>query len=130
MANLSEKFCLKWNDFQQHIVNSFSDLRIEADFSDVTLVCDEDQHVEAHRIILMSSSPFFKKVLTKTKHSHPMIYMRGLKTKDMMSVVDFIYHGKANIFQEYLDGFLALAEDLFLLDLTVRTRKPLKGRKK
>ena len=61
MANLSEKFCLKWNDFQQNMVNSFSDLRTEADFSDVTLVCDEDQHVEAHRIILMSSSPFFKK---------------------------------------------------------------------
>ena len=46
-----------------------------------------------------------------------MIYMRGLKAKDMMSVVDFIYHGEANIYQEDLDGFLALAEDLQLKGL-------------
>jgi hypothetical protein len=31
--------------------------------------------------------------------------------------VDFIYHGEANIFQEDLDGFLALAEELQLQGL-------------
>ena len=117
MANLSEKFCLKWNDFQQNMVNSFSDLRTDAKFSDVTLVCDDAQQVEAHRIILMSSSPFFSKVLSKTKHSHPMIFMRGLKATDLMAIVDFIYNGEANIYQEDLDGFLAVAEDLQLKGL-------------
>ena len=41
-----------------------------------------------------------------------MIYMRGLKAKDLVAIVDFIYHGEANIFQEDLDGFLALADEL------------------
>ena len=40
--------------------------------------------------------------------------MRGLKAKDLAAVVDFIYHGEANIYQEDLDGFLALAEELQL----------------
>ena len=43
--------------------------------------------------------------------------MRGLKTKDLVAIVDFIYHGEANIFQEDLDGFLALAEELQLKGL-------------
>ena len=48
----SEKFCLKWNDFQQNIIDSFRDLRKDTDFSDVTLVCEEDNQIEAHQIIL------------------------------------------------------------------------------
>ena len=46
-----------------------------------------------------------------------MIYMRGLKAKDLVAVVDFIYHGEANIHQEDLERFLALAEDLQLKGL-------------
>ena len=117
MSYLSEKFCLKWNDFQQNIVSSYYDLRKDSDFCDVTLVCEEDQRIEAHRIILTACSPFFSSVLKKNKHSHPMIYMRGLKAKDLVAIVDFIYHGEANIYEEDLDGFLIIAEELQLKGL-------------
>ena len=114
----SEKFCLKWNDFQENIVSSFHGLREDLDFSDVTLACEENKQIEAHRVILSACSPFFRSVLRMNKHSHPMIYMRGLKSKDLVAIVDFIYHGEANIYQEDLDGFLALAEELQLKGLT------------
>ena len=117
MTYSSEKFCLKWNDFQENLVSSYHDLRKEADFSDVTLVCEEDQQVEAHRIILSACSPFFSRVLKRNKQPNPIIYMRGLKAKDLVAIVDFIYHGEANIYQEDLDGFLALAEELQLKGL-------------
>ena len=117
MSNSSEKFCLKWNDFQQNIISSFGDLRKDNDFSDVTLVCEEDQKIEAHRIILTACSPFFSSVLKKNKHSHPLIYMRGLKAKDLVAILDFIYYGEANICQDDLEGFLALAEELQLKGL-------------
>ena len=118
MAHSSEKFCLKWNEFQQNMASSFKELRTDIAFTDVTLVCDDDQQLEAHKIILKSCSTFFNKVLTNNKHSHPMIYMRGLKTKDLEALVDFIYYGEANIYQEDLDDFLALAEELQLKGLT------------
>ena len=114
MTNSSEKFCLKWNDFQKNIVSSYHELRKDSDFCDVTLVCGEDQQIEAHKIMLTACSPFFSMILKKNKHSHPMIYMRGMKAKDLISVVDFIYYGEANIYQ---DGFLALAEELQLKGL-------------
>ena len=113
----SEKFCLKWNDFQHNIISSYQELRKELDFSDVTLVCEEDHQVEAHKIILTACSPFFSTVLKRNKHPHPMLYMRGIKAKDLVAIVDFIYHGEANIYQEDLDGFLALAEELQLKGL-------------
>ena len=119
----SEKFCLKWYDFQEKIASSFHGLRDNLDFSDVTLVSEGDNQIEAHRVILSACSPFFSSVLKKNKHSHPMIYMRGLKTKDLIAIVDFIYHGEANIYQEDLDGFLSLAEELQLRGLTGSTEE-------
>ena len=118
MTYPSEKFCLKWNDFQQNILSFYGILRNDSDFSDVTLVCEEDTQVEAHRIILTACSSFFHRVLKRNKHSHPMIYMRGFKAKDLNAIVDFIYHGEANVFQDDLDRFLALAEDLQLKGLS------------
>ena len=114
----SEKFCLKWNDFQDNIANSFRGLREDFDFTDVTLVCEEDIQIEAHKVILSACSPFFSSVLRNNKHTQPMIYMRALKSKDLVAIMDFIYHGQANIFQEDLDSFLALAEELQLKGLT------------
>ena len=43
-----------------------------------------------------------------------MIYMRGLKAKNLESIVDFIYFGEANLFQEDVDSFLTLADKLQL----------------
>ena len=114
--NKSEKFCLKWEDFQKNIVGNFKDLREGPDFTDVTLACD-DQQVEAHKVILSASSPFFQNILKINKHPHPLIYMRGLKYKDLVSIVDFIYHGEVNIHQEDLNTFLDLATEMELKGL-------------
>ena len=66
----NEKFCLRWNDFEANISKAFHDLKEEQDFTDVTLVCSDSQ-VEAHKVILAASSPFFKRILKKNPHSHP-----------------------------------------------------------
>ena len=110
----SEKFSLKWNDFQENIVSSFQHLRKETEFSDVTLVCEDNHTIEAHRIILTACSPLFSTMLKRTNNYNPIIYMMGVKAKDLVAIVDFIYHGEANIYQDDLDGFLALAEKLQL----------------
>ena len=114
----SEKLCLQWNDFKQNISTSFGDLRGDKDFTDVTLACEDGHQVEAHKVILASSSPFFKELLRKNQHTHPLIYMRALRSEDLIAIIDFLYFGEANIFQENLDSFLALAEELKLKGLT------------
>ena len=121
MAPSASKYLLKWEDFQQNIASSFRELRENVDFSDVTLVCEEGQQVEAHRIILTACSPFFSTILKRNNHSHSMIYMRGLKARDMEAMVDFMYHGEANIQQEDIEAFLALGEELKIKGLSKST---------
>ena len=118
---MSEKLCLQWNDFQENIKSAFGSLREDTDFADVTLACEDGQQVEAHKVILAASSPFFQKLLGRNKHPHPLIYMRGMKSEDLLAIVDFLYRGEANVFQENLDSFLAIAEELQLKGLMGKT---------
>ena len=40
-----------------------------------------------------------------------------MKSDDLLAIVDFLYRGEANVFQENLDSFLAIAEELQLKGL-------------
>ena len=115
---MSEKLCLQWNDFKENVTSSMGSLRGDSDFADVTLACEDGKQFEAHKVILAASSPFFKNILSKNKHAHPLIYMRGLKSDDLLAMIDFLYSGETNVYQENLDSFLAIAEELQLKGLT------------
>ena len=69
----SEKLSFKWDDSYQNRVGSFQDMRSDTEFADVTLVTERDRQIEAHSIILSAGSQFFRTVLKRDKHSHPLI---------------------------------------------------------
>ena len=118
---MSEKLCLKWNDFQENVNSAFGNLREDNEFADVTLACEDGQQIEAHKVILAASSPFFQNLLKRNKHPHLLVYMRGIKSENLLAIIDFLYNGEANVYQENLDSFLAIAEELRLKGLMGQT---------
>ena len=112
-----EKFCLKWNDFESNISSSFKDIKDEKDFMDVTLACEESQ-VTAHKVVLSACSSFFRSVLRRNPHQHPLLYIKGVSFSDLESLLDFMYYGEVNIAQENLNSFLSVAEELQIKGLT------------
>ena len=56
-------FNLGDKDFQTNTIKTFKELWNDQDFTDVTLVTGDDKLVSAHKIILGSSSVFFKNYL-------------------------------------------------------------------
>jgi len=113
----AEKFCLRWNDYESNISVAFRELREDKDFFDVTLACDDDQ-IQAHKVILSACSPFFRTVLKRNPHNHPLLYLKGVKYTNLIAVLNFMYHGEVNVVQEELNSFLATAEDLKVKGLT------------
>ena len=59
IMNNEEMLCLKYNDFKENVSLAFGDLRQDKEFTDVTLVCEDGLQVEAHKLVLVASSPFF-----------------------------------------------------------------------
>jgi len=113
----SEKFCLRWNDFESNISVAFREIREEKDFFDCTLSCGSRQ-IQAHKLILSACSPFFRSILRQNPHQHPLLYLKGVEYTDLQSVLNFMYHGEVNVAQEELNSFLAVAEDLKVKGLT------------
>ena len=113
----SEKFCLRWNDFETNISSAFRELRDDKNFFDVTLACDDEQ-IQAHKVILSACSQFFRNILRRNPHQHPLLYLKGVKYAELQSVLNFMYHGEVNVAQEELNSFLAVAEDLKIKGLT------------
>jgi len=118
----SEKFCLRWNEFENNISQAFKELRDDKDFFDVTLACDDEQ-IQAHKVILSACSPFFRNILRRNPHQHPLLYLKGVKYSDLQSVLNFMYHGEVNVAQEELNSFLAVAEELRVKGLTQNTQQ-------
>ena len=113
----SDKFRLWWNDFESNVSSAFRDLREEKEFLDVTLAC-EDSQVEAHKVILSACSPFFKNILRRNPHQHPLLYLKGVKFSELSNVLNFMYQGEVNVAQESLNTFLSVAEELQVKGLT------------
>ena len=109
---MSEKFCLKWNDFQSNVSNSFSLLRNEDYLHDVTIVTDDNDQIAAHKLVLSASSEYFKNIFKKNKHSHPLLCLEGVSSKDVRNMMDYIYNGELQIIQEDVDRFLNIAHRL------------------
>ena len=114
---MSEKFCLKWNDFESNVSKSFGLLRNEEYLHDVTLVCDDNSQVSAHKLVLSACSEYFKTIFRHNSHPNPLICLEGVSSPELRNILDYMYYGKAYIFQENLDNFLSIAQRLKILGL-------------
>ena len=116
---MSETYCLKWSNFQSNVSKSFSLLRNEKQLSDVTLISDDHKMVTAHKIVLSTCSEYFKDILTKTKLQNMTFCLEGVSHNDLNRVLDYIYYGEIQVYQDYLERFLNLARRFKLDGLTV-----------
>ena len=103
---------MKWNDFQTNASQSFRSLRKEGHFCDVTLVSDDEKHIAAHKLVLSASSDFFKNILQKENHPNPLIYLTGIHSKHLHGVMEYIYEGEVQVYQDDLEDLLSIADKL------------------
>ena len=75
------------NNFEQTCPAAFRRLWKETALSDATLVSEDGKQVESHKVILAASSPFFQDIMKRNQHSHPLIYMRGVKSDDLQPML-------------------------------------------
>ena len=107
---MSEKFCLRWNDFESNVSKSFRNLRMEEDFYDVTLVSSDHRKLQAHKLVLSACSEYFKNILKLEKHANTFLCLEAISSEEIGHILDYIYNGEVKIYQEGLDRFLQIAQ--------------------
>ena len=114
MDHADERVGLQWDHFESNLGSKFADLRREEHFSDVTLVSEDGQLFQTHKILLSATSPLLDNLLKSEDHPKPLIFLRGVSMVDLTALVDFIYLGETSIQRENIEAFLALAKELGL----------------
>merc|ERR1712029_668946 len=49
---------------------------------------------------------------------HPLLYLKGVKYRELVAVLNFMYQGEVNVAQDDLNTFLSVAEELQVKGLT------------
>jgi len=111
MSNM-DKWCMKWNEFDTNIREYFRIIREDPRLFDVTLVTDDGQHIQAHKIILSAGSHFFSDIFLKSNQTNMLIYLKGINSVQLEHLLDFIYNGEASVGQEELKNFLETGKEL------------------
>ena len=115
---MTEKYNLNWHTFSEHLQFMFKDLYEEEKHSDVTLVCDNQTQFKAHKIVLSACSPVFKKIIDNNRSQHPLIYLRGIQSYEMESILQFMYLGEGRFYSERMGEFIKVAKDLEVKEIS------------
>ena len=107
---MNTSISLTWDGFEERAPFVMRQLREDNEFTDVSLGMDDGQKIRAHRVILSSCSPFFKNMLSKHAEKNPLIYLVGIPSSVVQSIVDFIYIGKCNVLENNLEDFVRVGK--------------------
>ena len=115
---MAEKYTLNWHTFSEHLKLMFKDLFQEGRYTDVTLVSDDQTQFKAHKIVLSACSPVFKKIIDSNPSQHPLIYLRGIQSYELESILQFVYLGEGRFYPERMGEFIKVAKDLKVKEIS------------
>ncbi|KAK4296437.1 hypothetical protein Pmani_031067 [Petrolisthes manimaculis] len=114
---------LRWNNHNTIFTKILTLLREQEAYVDVSLAC-AGRLYPAHKFVLSTCSEYFKEMFSKNPCKHPIVFMKDVSTRDMESLLDFMYKGEVHVPQSDLGSLLRTAEALQVKGLAVPDDSP------
>ena len=112
------QFALKWDSYEENMKTFIGEINRQNEFTDVTLVTGDGQQMDLHRMVLSAFSPVLRTMFGQKSSPNTLLFLRGVSSKCLGAIRDFMYLGEVNILEEDLPEFLAVAKDLQMKGLT------------
>ena len=109
-------------DGEDYMKNSLNDMLRSDEFTDITLVTDDQKQIRAHRVILSACSQVFRNMMrapTIYPHSQMVIFLRGIQHHEMEMVLKFMYQGEVSIKREEVNEFANVAKSIGIKEFCV-----------
>ena len=113
-----EKFKLHWHTYTDHLKEMLHDMMSSNELTDVTLVSDDKVHFKAHKVVLSACSPTFKSIVSDNHLTNQSIFLRGIQSHEVESILHFIYLGQATFYQDHMNEFLNVARSLEIKEIS------------
>ncbi|KAK3921363.1 Protein tramtrack, alpha isoform [Frankliniella fusca] len=114
----SDNFCLKWSNYQAHVLGVLVQLLEAESLVDVTLSTVNGEKLYAHKIVLCAASSYFEEIFSDSSDSHPIVILTDVESNVLRSILDFVYHGELNVQASQLAELLEVASTLQIRGLT------------
>ena len=98
MNNESLKIGLSSVDSNNDPVETFQRLFEDNNFTDITLVCEDQRQIKGHKVVISAGTRFFKDILLRNPHPDPLLYLK-VPHDYLYSIMKFIYIGQSEVEQ-------------------------------
>jgi len=122
-GKMSGTFNLSHDQFDTMATDTLRGLVTDEDFTDVTLACQGDNYIKAHKVILSSYSSIFKNLFLDIKQQNPVIYLKGVQYEELKSIINFVYLGETKVKQDNFAGFMEIAREFEIKGLALNTKE-------
>ena len=95
-------------DYENHIKTFYKSFHQNPRFTDVTLITEDFEAIQGHRIILSQASPMFDKLMM---FNNPLIYLKGVKSEILKNILEYIYTGSVSLKEVQVNTFITLAQE-------------------
>ena len=102
---------VKHDQFMENQMRCYQKMLESHELSDVTLGC-EGSSVKAHKTVLAAASSVLGDIIHQSAHPLPFIYLRGVNSNQLSSMIHFIYYGETTVKEEEFESFTALGREL------------------
>ena len=87
---------LEFTEFSKFCQELIGNLYGSDEFSDITLIGDDNRQFKAHKFVLRAHSNVIRDVLTSTDIEKPLLYFKGFNGHDIKLLLDFMYLGETS----------------------------------
>ena len=115
---------LSRNDFERSSSHAFKLLKLDTDFLDVTLACEDGKQLKAHKVVLSSFSSVFQSILKQNSHKNPLLYLTEISYLFLQKILDFIYLGQTVVNKHEFEEFMKMAEKFKIDGLVRKDQRP------
>ena len=84
-------------------------MMVNNEFTDVTLICEDQKQVSAHKNILSARSPVLRNIFRMNTMQSPIIYLKGIQSSEIEAMLNFIYLGETACSSDRKIEFLNVA---------------------
>ena len=114
-----EQFTLNWHTYSDHLKDLMQILMQSNKSSDVTIVCEDKTRFKVHKFVINACSPVFQSIIDNLPENEgSVVYLRGVFSQEMKSIIQFMYLGQATFYQNRMNEFLNVARSLEIKELS------------
>ena len=111
-------------NYNELIKTSFQGFHNNPRFSDVTMITDDFEAIQGHKLILSQASPLLDKLMM---FNNPLVYLRGVKSEVLKTILEFVYTGSVSLKEDQVNNFITISQELEIRGMS-QTELPYKSK--